>query len=52
MAVDQDVPVPDQLAGHVPALGEAGPVDDVVEAGLQDLQQISPVLPRLRAASS
>src|ERR1700761_2815477 len=38
-AVDQDVPVPDQLAGHVPALGEPGAVDHVVEAALQDLQQ-------------
>src|ERR1700733_8587548 len=37
--VDLDVPVAHELAGHVPALGEAGPVDDVVEAALQQLQQ-------------
>src|SRR5580692_9088664 len=32
--------VPDQLAGHVPALGEAGPVHHVVQAALQDLEQV------------
>src|SRR5215472_3268425 len=37
--VDQDVPVAHELAGHVTALGEAGPVDHVVEAALQQLQQ-------------
>ena len=40
LAVDDDVAVLDQLARHVPALGEAGPVDDVVEAALQDLEQV------------
>src|SRR6266705_2237979 len=38
-AVDQDVAVPDELARHVAALGEPGPVDHVVEAALQDLEQ-------------
>src|SRR5262249_59101267 len=38
--VDQEVPVPHQLPGHVPALGEPGTVDDVVEAALQDLEQV------------
>src|SRR5579862_8096159 len=38
-AVDRDVTVPDELAGHVPALGEAGAVHDVVEPALQDLEQ-------------
>src|SRR4029453_14566327 len=33
-AVDQEVPVLDQLPGHVPGCGVAGPVDDVVETGL------------------
>ena len=40
LAVDQEMAVPDQLAGHVPALGEAGPVHHVVQAALQDLQQV------------
>src|SRR5215469_12452492 len=40
LAVDQEVPVPDELAGHVPALGEPGAVDHVVEAALQDLEQV------------
>src|SRR5215472_4156252 len=40
LAVDQEVPVPHQLARHVTALGEAGPVDHVVEAALQDLEQV------------
>src|SRR5882724_122490 len=31
--------VADQLARHVPALGEASPVHDVVQAALQDLEQ-------------
>src|SRR5580698_3611681 len=37
--VDQDVPVPDELARHVTALREPGPVDHVVETALQDLEQ-------------
>src|SRR5690606_24098748 len=36
---DEEVAVPDELAGHVPGLGETGPVHDVVEARLEDLQQ-------------
>ena len=32
--------MPHQLACHVTALGEAGPVDHVVEAALQDLEQV------------
>ena len=40
LAVDQDVAVLDQLAGHVPGLGVAGPVDHVVQARLEDLQQL------------
>src|SRR5664280_194890 len=39
LAVDQDVPVPDHLTGHVPGLGEAGPVDHVVQPRLEDAQQ-------------
>src|ERR1700722_16596181 len=39
LAVDQEVAVPDQLAGHVPALGEPGPEHDVVQPALEDLQQ-------------
>src|SRR6202035_1559254 len=31
--------MPDQLAGHVPSLGEARAEHDVVQAGLQDLEQ-------------
>src|SRR5215211_3705969 len=38
-AVDPDVAVAHQLAGHVAGLGEAGPVDHVVQARLQDLEQ-------------
>src|ERR1700735_3203004 len=38
-AVDHDVPVRHELAGHVPALGEAGPVDDVVQPGFQQLEE-------------
>src|SRR5205807_1225755 len=38
--VDQEMTVPNHLAGHVPALGEAGPVDHVVQPALQDLQQV------------
>src|SRR3954454_21127154 len=40
LAVDEEVPVLDQLAGHVAAVREPGPVDDVVETPLQDLQQV------------
>src|SRR6516225_4041491 len=43
--VDEEVPVPHQLPGHVPALGEPGTVDDVVEAALQDLEQVVTGLP-------
>src|ERR1700760_2937198 len=39
-AVDRDVTVGGELTGHVPALGEAGPVDHVVQAALQDLEQV------------
>src|SRR3954454_18669993 len=38
-AVHPDVPVADQLAGHVAGLGEAGPVDHVVQPRFQDLEQ-------------
>src|SRR5215472_3582988 len=48
LAVDEEVPVPHQLARHVPALGEPGAEHYVVEAALQDLQQ---VLTRLAAAA-
>src|SRR5688500_3122158 len=46
-AVDPDVAVAHQLAGHVAGLGEAGPVDHVVEARLEDLQQDLTGLARL-----
>src|SRR5674536_311902 len=39
LAVDHDVPVPHHLTGHVPGLGEAGPVDHVVQPRLEDAQQ-------------
>ena len=39
-AVDQEVAVHDQLAGVAAGAGEAGAVDDVVEAALQQLQQV------------
>src|ERR1700761_764291 len=39
-AVDGDVAVGGELAGHVPALGEAGPVHHVVQPALQDLEQV------------
>src|SRR6266508_1072427 len=39
LAVDRDVAVLDQLASHVAGLGEAGPVDHVVQPRLEDLQQ-------------
>src|SRR5665811_818114 len=38
--VDHEVAVTDQLAGHVAGRGEAGPVHDVVQTGLQDAQQV------------
>src|SRR3954469_5342316 len=38
-AVDLDVAVPHELAGHVAGLGEAGPVHDVVQPRLEDLQE-------------
>src|ERR1700722_4123349 len=38
-AVHHDVTVTDQLAGHVPALGEPGAEHDVVQPALEDLQQ-------------
>src|SRR6266851_2467131 len=40
LSVDHEVTVPDQLARHVPALGEPGPVHHVVQAALQDLEQV------------
>src|ERR1700761_7021960 len=40
LAVDRDVAVSGELTGHVPALGEAGPVHHVVQAALQDLEQV------------
>src|SRR5919202_1122588 len=46
-AVDPDVTVAHQLAGHVAGLGEAGPVHDVVQARLEDLQQDLTGLARL-----
>src|SRR4051812_34237411 len=39
VAVDQEVAVQHELAGGVPGLGEPGPVHDVVQPGLQDLEQ-------------
>src|SRR4051794_26596059 len=38
--VDEEVAVPHELAGGVAGRGEAGPVDDVVEAGLEDAQEV------------
>src|SRR6185436_12859776 len=40
VSVDREVSVADQLAGHVARRGEAGPVHDVVQTGLQDAQQV------------
>src|SRR3954468_1681716 len=40
LAVDQEVPVLDELAGHVAAGGEAGAVDDVVEPTLEQLEKV------------
>src|SRR3954463_7828231 len=39
-AVHGQVTVTDQLARHVTGLGEAGPVHDVVQPGLEDAQQV------------
>src|SRR6202012_85448 len=39
-AVDREVAVADQLTGHPPGPGDAGPVDDVVQPAFQDLQQL------------
>src|SRR5689334_13645213 len=39
-AVHQEVAVPDELAGRVAGLGEARPVDDVVQPRLEDAQQV------------
>src|SRR6266498_1607408 len=47
LAVDQEVAVLDQLAGHVPGLGVPGPVDHVVQPRLEDLQQYLTGLARL-----
>src|ERR1022692_2215612 len=38
--IDQEVAVRHQLAGHVPTLRETGPVNHVVQAALQDLEQV------------
>src|SRR6266700_1565213 len=38
LAVHREVAVPHQLAGHVAALGEAGPEHDVVQAALEQLE--------------
>src|SRR3954453_7096543 len=40
LAVDQEVPVLDELAGHVAAVREAGAVDDVVEPALEQLEKV------------
>src|SRR5882757_75587 len=40
LAVHGEVPVVDQLAGHPPGTGQTGPVYDVVQPGLEDLQQV------------
>jgi hypothetical protein len=37
--VDQDMAVPDQLAGLIPRIGEARPVDHIVEPPLELFQQ-------------
>ena len=39
-AVDQEVAVADQLAGLAAGAGDARAVDDVVQPGLEDLQQV------------
>src|SRR6476620_5963426 len=40
LAVDQEVAVNDQLAGVAAGAGEAGTVDDVVQAALEQLEQV------------
>src|SRR3954464_4154619 len=40
LAVDQEVPVLDERAGHVAAVREAGAVDDVVEPALEQLEKV------------
>src|SRR4051795_4258169 len=40
LAVDQEVAVLHELAGHVTAVREAGAIDDVVEPALQQLEQV------------
>src|SRR3954449_702719 len=40
LAIDQEVAVLDQLAGHVTAVREAGAVDDVVEPTLEQLEKV------------
>src|SRR3954464_4805724 len=40
LAVDQEVAVLHELAGHVTAVGEAGAVDDVVEPTLEQLEKV------------
>ena len=40
LAVHREVAVLDQLAGHVAGLGVAGPVDHIVQARLEDLEQL------------
>ena len=40
LAVDQEVAVDDQLAGVATRAGEPGAVDHVVEAALEELQQV------------
>src|SRR6476620_742728 len=39
-AVDQEVTVGHELAGHAAGAGQAGAVDDVVETGLEDRQDV------------
>src|SRR6188474_2699126 len=39
-AVDQEVTVGHELAGHAAGTGQAGAVDDVVETGLEDRQDV------------
>ena len=44
-AVDGEVAVGDELAGRGAGRGEAEPIDDVVEAELQERSRFSPVTP-------
>ena len=46
-AVDGEVAVADQLAGHATRAGEPGAVHDVVEPALQDLEQVLAGLARV-----